>query len=130
MTGNFKFKIIYNYKYPSQKWYVREKNIKELPFEVYDKESGDRKKAKEFFGLVSVNKLESFFVGNFISYLSEEYIDNLTEDYTNFIGGSGSSELSTDRIRKMNIREYMILGWFLKRNNIKYNKKKDTFIEK
>ena len=130
MTGNFKFKIIHNYKYPTdEKWYVREKNIKKSPYDVYDLESGNKKKAKEFFGIVPVSTLEYFFRGNVLSYLDSDHIVRLTKDYTNSKVGSGSCELSTDRIRKMNIREYIILGWFLKRNNIKYNKKKDTFIK-
>ena len=129
MTGNFKFKIIYNYNHPTtEKWYVRERNIKELPFGIYDDRTGQRKRTKEFFGLISVSLLEDFIMGDESN--AYNLFRTMTKDYGGEKQGNGFGELSTDRLRKMNLKEYIMLGLFLKQYNIKYNKKKDLFITK
>lgn len=129
MTGNFKFKTLYNINNPTtDKWYVRERNIKESPFEIYDKRNGQRKRAKEFFGLILVSRLEDFIMRN--ESIGNDLFRCMTKDYGGEKQGNGSSELSTDRLRKMNLKEYIMLGLFLKQHNTKYNKKKDLFITK
>ena len=129
MTGNFKFKTLYNINNPNaDKWYVRERNIKESPFEIYDRRNGKRKRAKEFFGLISVSLLEDFIMTNEAN--ANDLFRHMTKDYGEEKQGNGSCELSTDRLRKMNLKEYIMLGLFLKQYNTKYNKKKDLFITK
>ena len=129
MTGNFKFKTLYNINNPTtEKWYVRERNIKELPFGIYDERNGRRKRAKEFFGLILVSRLEDFIMRNESN--GNDLFRWMTKDYGGEKQGNGSSELSTDRLRKMNLKEYIMLGLFLKQYNTKYNKKKDLFITK
>lgn len=129
MTGNFKFKTLYNINNPTaEKWYVRERNIKESPYEATDKNTKKRKFLNEFFGLLSASNVENAIMGN--GFMDENVLfETLTKEQP-CLKGCGSCELPTDRMRNMNIKEYIMLGLFLKRHKAKYNKKKDLFITK
>lgn len=103
MTGNFKLRTVENNIDTQGKWIVHEKNI-------------DREK-KRFYHMKNYNRLakDKPLVENLSFFKDESY------DYCGFY--------EHDIIRPLNIEEYFILEYFLRRLGRRYNKKQDKLIK-
>lgn len=103
MTGNFKLRTVENNIDTYGKWIVHEKNI-------------DRGK-KRFYHMKNYNRLteDEPLVEN-LSFLKDKSYDHC-------------SIYEHDIIRKLNIEEYFILEYFLRRLGRRYNKKQDKLIQ-
>ena len=103
MTGNFKLRTVENSIDTHGKWIVREDNI-------------DREK-KRFYHMRNYNNLteDEPSVAN-LSFFKDESFDHC-------------SIYEHDIIRKLNIEEYFILEYFLRRLGRRYNKKQDKLIQ-
>ena len=103
MTGNFKLRTVENNIDTHGKWIVREDNI-------------DREK-KIFYHMRNYNSLtkDEPLVGD-LSFFKDERCGNC------YI-------YEHDIIRKLNIEEYFILEYFLRKLGRRYNKKQDKLIK-
>lgn len=130
MTGNFKFTTVYDINSPIySRWFLRNKNIGFVTIGTKEK---NLQKYRGFFGLIGYNRILNFINVekqnkdglNIKTQLTKEF-DTSNADISNC-----TIELPTDRLRKPNIEEYILLGTLFKKLELIYNKKKDTFIEK
>lgn len=108
-------KLICNIEAPnSYKWLVWGKNI-------------GKKYFGNLLGLPSFARLNKNSMVGFIKQLSYDCIEldgNVEEKWK-----PRSRKLPTDTLRNFTMKEYLLLSMMLKIANVKYNKKKDEFIE-
>lgn len=113
--------VVYNKETPTNKWIVWKRNIGEKHF--YCMESFSDRTLKALIGTKPNDKVNrSEFYNTPIAY-----VNTLKNDQSK-VKGIPSAIVPTDTYRNMTIFEYICLGFILKKGNVKYNKKKDEFI--
>lgn len=115
--------VVYNKESPTNKWIVWKRNIGEKHF--YCMERFSDKTLKALIGTKPNNRVAT------VSFYDTpiDYVNTLKNDQSKVKKLHLSSAiLTTDTYRNMTIFEYICLGFILKKGNVKYNKKKDEFI--
>lgn len=115
--------VVYNKEAPTNKWIVWKRNIGEKYF--YCMESFSDNTLKALIGTKPNDRVDR---GEFYD-TPIVYVNTLKNDQSHAKEkGNPSTILPTDTYRNMTIFEYICLGFILKKGNVKYNKKKDEFI--
>ena len=115
--------VVYNKESPTNKWIVWKRNIGEKSF--YCMESFSDRTLKALIGTKPNHRVNrSDFYDTPIVYVNRLKNDQSKKKKEHL----ASTILSTDTYRNMTIFEYICLGFILKKGNVKYNKKKDEFI--
>jgi hypothetical protein len=115
--------VVYNKEAPTNKWIVWKRNIGEKYF--YCMECFSDRTLKALIGTKPNDKVN----GPEFYNTPIAYVNTLKNDQSKVKDkGNASTIVPTDTYRNMTIFEYICLGFILKKGNVKYNKKKDEFI--
>lgn len=119
--------VVYNKESPTNKWIVWKRNIGEKYF--YCIESFSDRTLKALIGTKPNDKVNGpEFYNTPIAYVNALKNDQTKVKAKDIDIGKLSTILPTDTYRNMTIFEYICLGFIFKKGNVKYNKKKDEFI--
>ena len=122
--------VVYNKESPTNKWIVWKKNIGEKYF--YCMESFSDRTLKALIETKPNDRVDgrdiAEYYGTPIAYVNTLKNDQTKVKAKDIDNGKLSTILPTDTYRNMTIFEYICLGFILKKGNVKYNKKKDEFI--
>ena len=115
--------VVYNKEAPTNKWIVWKRNIGEKYF--YCMESFSDRTLKALIETKPNDRVDTkSFYNTPIAYVNTLKNDQSKDKKAHL----ASTILLTDTYRNMTIFEYICLGFILKKGNVKYNKKKDEFI--
>ena len=120
--------VVYNKEIPTNKWIVWKRNIGEKFF--YCMESFSDKTLKALIETKPNDRVDRYNGAELFNDTPITYVNTLKNDQSKVKDKVplSSNILTTDAYRNMTIFEYICLGFILKKGNVKYNKKKDEFI--
>lgn len=118
--------VVYNKEIPTNKWIVWKRNIGEKYF--YCMESFSDKTLEALIKTKPNDRVDRHNGAELFCNTPIAYVNTLKNDQSIVKDQAPSTILTTDAYRNMTIFEYICLGFILKKGNVKYNKKKDEFI--
>ena len=119
--------VVLNKEAPTNKWIVWKRNIGEKHFHCMESFSDNTLKA--LIGTKPNDRVDRHNGAELFNNTPIAYVNTLKNDQSHAKPKANPSAiLTTDAYRNMTIFEYICLGFILKKGNVKYNKKKDEFI--